>query len=101
MQAVFWIHKLLVLPDPDPLVRVMDPDLDTDPSTYNQQKIIRKTFILLFIDFYDFLSLKNDANVKVTDEKCRIRIRMSPKCHGSGTLMLYRGGRSSHRQLIY
>jgi hypothetical protein len=42
----------LGLPDPDPLVRDMDPD--PNPS-YHQAKIIRL--------LYDFLSLKNDVNV--------------------------------------
>jgi hypothetical protein len=38
LQAVFWIHRIHVffgLPDPDPLVRGMDPDpaLDPDPDS--------------------------------------------------------------------
>jgi len=51
----------LGLPDPDPLVRGMDPDPDPapdpDPSiVYHQAKIVRKTLIpnilLLFLTFY-------------------------------------------------
>jgi hypothetical protein len=35
----------LRLPDPDPLVRGMDPDPDPDPSIIMQKKV-RKTLIL-------------------------------------------------------
>jgi hypothetical protein len=42
---VFWIririhriHMFLGLPDPDPLVRSMDPDLTTDPSIMEKSK---------------------------------------------------------------
>jgi hypothetical protein len=49
----------LLDPDPDPLVRDMDPD----PSI-TKQKIVRKTpWLLLLCDFFGFLSLKNDVNV--------------------------------------
>ena len=50
MQAVFWIHKLLGLPDPDPVSQRYGSGIGSG-SCYNQQKIVRKTFILLFIDF--------------------------------------------------
>ncbi len=42
---IHWIHMFLGLldPDPDPLVRGMDPDLDPDP--YHYAKIVRKTLI--------------------------------------------------------
>ncbi len=69
-------HVLGLLdPDPDPVVRGLDPALDPDPET-----------------LFDFLSLKNDVNVpstkvfyknyflvgilKVNDENSRIRIRI-------------------------
>jgi hypothetical protein len=46
-----WIHRIHVFlglldpdPEPDPLVRGMDPDLDLDPSNI-KQKIVRKTLI--------------------------------------------------------
>jgi hypothetical protein len=39
----------LVLLDPDPLVRGIDPDLDQDPS--------------IIVTSFDFLSLKNDVKV--------------------------------------
>ncbi len=53
------IHVFLGLPDPDPLIRGMDPDpdlaLDPDPSII-MQKIARKTLIptilWLFLTFY-------------------------------------------------
>jgi hypothetical protein len=83
----------LGFPDPDPLVRCMDPDPDL------QTKIVRKTLIpTVLLLLLDFLSLKNDANVpskrtgnkqknfqskifvvgvfKVNDEISRIRIRI-------------------------
>ncbi len=55
------IHMFLDLPDPDPLVRGMDPDpdpaLDPDPDpSIIMQKIVRKTLIptilWLFLTFY-------------------------------------------------
>jgi len=47
----------LGLPDPDPLVRGMDPDPapDSDPST-----IMQKYY---FVTLFDFLFLKTDVNV--------------------------------------
>jgi hypothetical protein len=57
---IHQIHMFLGLPDPDPLVRGMDPD--TDP-VYHQAKIVRKTFIPTVCDF--FLTLENDVNVPV------------------------------------
>ncbi len=46
--AVFWIHMFLGLPDPDPLVRGMDPKTtpapDPDPSII-KQKMEKKTLI--------------------------------------------------------
>jgi hypothetical protein len=32
-------------------------------SFYNQAKIVRKPYFLLFVTFYDFLSLTNNVNV--------------------------------------
>jgi hypothetical protein len=46
----------LGLPNPDPLVRGMDPDP-------NHAKIVRKTLISTFLRLFDFLSLKNDVNI--------------------------------------
>ena len=50
----------LMDPDPDPLVRGMDPDptLDLDPSII--KKIVRKPWFLLVVTtvLFDFLSLK-------------------------------------------
>jgi hypothetical protein len=34
---IHQIHMFLDLPDPDPLVRGMDPDLDPDPSIIKQK----------------------------------------------------------------
>ncbi len=60
----------LGLPDPDPLVRGMDPDpaLDPDPSIIMQNS---KTNLdsYYFITFFDFLSLKNDVNVASKSNK--------------------------------
>ncbi len=63
------IHMFLGLPDPDPLIRSMDPD--PDPSIILlSSKIVRKTLIstVLWL-FLDFLSLKNDVNVPSKSNK--------------------------------
>jgi hypothetical protein len=49
-------------PDPDPLLRGMDPD--PDPSII-MQKFDSYYFVILF----DFISLKNDVNVHSTSNK--------------------------------
>jgi hypothetical protein len=109
--------------DPDPLVRDMQyasGSGSVSGSFYHHAKIVRKTLIptVLWL-LWDFLSVKNNINVpsksnkqqnfflklvfvadlKVNDEKSRIRIHSSeawirasgsgstPKCHGSGTLL--------------
>jgi hypothetical protein len=41
----------LGLPDPDPLVRGMDPDPSTVSSFYQQEKILKKN-----LDFYCFVT---------------------------------------------
>jgi hypothetical protein len=50
----------LLNPDPDPLVKGMDPD----PSII-KQKIVRKTYLdyYCFVTFFYFLFLKNVVNV--------------------------------------
>ncbi len=54
----------LGLPDPDPLVRGVDPDLDPSIILLSSRKIVRKTLILTVLRLlFDFLSLKNDVNV--------------------------------------
>jgi hypothetical protein len=54
----------LGLPDPDPLVRGMDPD----PSIIMQNS--KKTLISTIFDyFFDILSLKNDVNVPSKSNK--------------------------------
>ncbi len=69
------IHKFLGLaaPDPDLLVRGMDPvpdpapDPNQDPST---SKIVRKTLIPTVLRLlFDFLSLKNYVNVPSISNK--------------------------------
>ncbi len=64
----------LGLPDPDPLVRGMDPDpdpaldpdpdlaLDPDPSII-MQKSKKNLYSYYLVTLFDFLSLKNDVNV--------------------------------------
>jgi hypothetical protein len=55
---IYLIHMFLGLPDPDPLVRGMDPypALDPDPSIMplSSIKIVKKTLIstVLFCDFF-------------------------------------------------
>jgi hypothetical protein len=55
------IHMFLGLqdPDPDPLVRGMDLDPDSDPSIISKKNLDSFYFMTLF----DFLSLKNDIDV--------------------------------------
>ncbi len=58
----------LGLPDPDPLVRGMDPDpdpaLDPDPDPSIIMKNSKKNLgSYYFVTLFDFLSLKNDVNV--------------------------------------
>ncbi len=48
----------LGLPDPDPLVRGMDPD--PDPENLDSY---------YFVTIFDFLSLKNDVNVPSKSNK--------------------------------
>ncbi len=55
----------LGLPDPDPLVRGMDPD--PDPSIILQKKKNLDSFY--FVTLFDFLSLKNDVNVPSKSNK--------------------------------
>jgi hypothetical protein len=58
----------LGLPDPDPLVRVMDPAPDPDPSISckNSKKNLDSFY---FVTLCDFLSLKNDVNVPSKSNK--------------------------------
>jgi hypothetical protein len=62
----------LGLPDPDPLVRGMDPDpaLDPDPDPsiimQNSKKNLDSYY---FVTLFDFLSLKNDVNVPSKSKK--------------------------------
>jgi hypothetical protein len=62
------------LPDPDPLVKGVDPAQAPDPSIilsfYHQAKIVRKTlFLHVFRLFLEILSLKNDVNVPLKSNK--------------------------------
>jgi hypothetical protein len=65
------IHMFLGLPDPDPLVRGLDPDpaLDPDPSSIMQN--IKENLLdsYYFVTLFDFLSLKNDVNVASKSNK--------------------------------
>jgi hypothetical protein len=54
------IHMFLGLPDPDPLVRGMDPDPDPSIIMQNSKKNLDSYY---FVTLFDFLSLKNDVNV--------------------------------------
>jgi hypothetical protein len=53
------IHMFLGLPDPDPLVRCMDPDLIFLSSCKYSKKNLDSYY---FVTLVDFLSLKNDVN---------------------------------------
>jgi hypothetical protein len=65
--AVFRIHVFFGLPDPDPLVRGMHPDLDPDPSIIMQNKKNLESYY--FVTLFDFLSLKNNVNVPSKSNK--------------------------------
>jgi len=76
--TVHRIHVFLGLqdPDPDPLVRGMDPDPDPaldpgpDPSIIMQKKNSKKILDSYnFVTLFDFLSLKNDVNVASKSNK--------------------------------
>jgi hypothetical protein len=58
------------LPDPDPLVRGMDPDpaLDPDPSSCKNKKNLESYY---FVTLFDFLSLKNNVNVPSKSNKLK------------------------------
>jgi hypothetical protein len=56
----------LGLPDPDPLVRGMDPDPN---SSIIMQKNKKNLDSYYFATLFDFLSLKNDVNVPSKNKK--------------------------------
>jgi hypothetical protein len=60
----------LGLPDPDPLVRGMDPDPAPDPDLSSSCKNSKKNLdSYYFVTLFDFLSLKNDVNVPSKSNK--------------------------------
>ncbi len=60
----------LPAPDPDPLVRCMDPDPAPDPSTVLTCKNSKKNLdSYYFVTFFYFLSWKNDVNVPSKSSK--------------------------------
>jgi hypothetical protein len=64
----------LGLPDPDPLVRGMNPDPDPagsgSGSFYHHAKIVKKNLdSSYFLTLFDFLSLKNYVNVASKSNK--------------------------------
>jgi hypothetical protein len=61
----------LGLPDPDPLVRGMDPESGSESGPlYHQAKIVRKTLIpTVFWLLLDFLSLKNYVKIPSKSNK--------------------------------
>ncbi len=66
----------LGLPDPDPLVRGMDPDpdpaLDPDPDPFIIMHHSKKNLeSYYFVTLVDFLSLKNDVKVPSKSNKQR------------------------------
>jgi hypothetical protein len=56
----------LCLPDPDPLVRCMDPDPDPSIIMQNSKKNLDSYY---FVTLFDFLSLKNYVNVPLKSKK--------------------------------
>jgi hypothetical protein len=55
----------LGLPDPDPLVRGMDPDPAPDPDPSSKKNLDSYCFVTSL----DFLSLKNDVNAPSKSNK--------------------------------
>jgi hypothetical protein len=53
----------LGLPDPDPLVRGMDPDPNPDPSIIKQNTKNLDSYCFVTAFFTFILSVKNDVNV--------------------------------------
>jgi hypothetical protein len=60
------IHMFLGLPDPDPLVRGMDPDPDPSIIMQNSKKNLDSFY---FVALFYFLSLKNDVNAPSKSNK--------------------------------
>jgi hypothetical protein len=56
----------LGLPDPDPLVRSIDPDPDPSIIMQNSKKNLDSYY---FVTLFDFLFLKNDVNVASKSNK--------------------------------
>jgi hypothetical protein len=57
-------------PDPDPLVRGMDPDPALDPDPLSSCKNSKKNLdSFYFVTLFDFLSLKTDVNVPSKSNK--------------------------------
>ena len=56
----------LGLPDPDPLVRGMDPDPDPCSGSGSFHHHVDSYY---FVTLFDFLSLKNDVNVPSKSNK--------------------------------
>ncbi len=67
--AVFRIriHVFFGLPDPDPPVRGMDPDLDPALDPDPDPTVIMQKYY--FVTLFDFLSLKNNVNVPSKSNK--------------------------------
>ncbi len=65
------IHVFFGLPDPDPLVRGLDPDPALDPSIIMQKYVLHKKNLesYYFATLCDFLSLKNNVNVPSKSNK--------------------------------
>jgi hypothetical protein len=56
----------LGLPDPDPLVRSMDPDPDPSIFMQNSKNSLDSYY---FVTLFYFLSLKNDVNIASKSNK--------------------------------
>ncbi len=63
------IYTFLGLPDPDPLVRGMDPASDPDPSIMLCKMLWKTSIPTVLRLLLDFLSLKNDVNVTLKRNK--------------------------------
>ncbi len=81
------IHMFFGLPDPDSLVRGVDPDPDPSIIKQNGKKTLDS---YCFVTSFGLFIFGNDVNVHtlVRGMDPRIQTGSTPKCHGSGTLAL-------------
>jgi hypothetical protein len=103
MQAVFWIHKLLGLPDPDPVSQRYGSGIGSG-SFCNQQKIVNKPVILLFCDFFMtfYLWCKCNGHWWKAESICHQKVT-DPEhwCSSHRQLIYWESLRAMHKQYVH